>query len=44
VFSALCEVYASTKPRVDVITTWLQGLMEFYGGIEIPDMHEPGHA
>jgi hypothetical protein len=36
VFSAMCEVCASTKPRIHVITTWLQGLTEFYGGLDIP--------
>jgi hypothetical protein len=44
VFSAMCQVCASTRPRIQVITTWLQGLMNFYGGLEIPDIYEPGHA
>ena len=44
IYSALCEACGSTKPKIEVIETWLTGLYDMYGGLDIPDMHAPGRA
>ena len=44
VYSVVCERCSSRVTPRKIIATALEGLVDMYGGLDIPDMHAPGHA
>ena len=44
VYSAVCLTCSAAQPKAQILTDWAQGLVELYGGTDIPDLHGPGRA
>ena len=45
VYSAVCPTCSMVQPKDQILTDWAEGLVELYGGTDIPDLHEkPGRA
>src|SRR5438105_425514 len=44
IFSVLCPACSASNSRDQVVMTWAKGLIEMYGGTEIPDLHPAGRA
>jgi hypothetical protein len=45
VYSAVCPTCSTVQPKDQILTDWAEGLVELYGGTDIPDLHEkPGRA
>jgi hypothetical protein len=44
VYSAVCLTCSAAQPKDQILADWAQGLVELYGGIDIPDLHGSGRA
>jgi hypothetical protein len=44
VYSTVCSPCSAAQPRDQILSDWARGLVEHYGGTEIPDLHGSGRA
>ncbi len=44
VYSAVCLMCAAVQPKDQILADWAEGLVEHYGGTDIPDLHDSGRA
>ena len=42
VYSTVCLPCSAVQPRDQILADWAQGLVELYGGTDIPDQHMSG--
>ena len=44
VYSAVCLTCSAAQLKAHILTDWAQGLVELYGGSDVPDLHDSGRA
>ncbi len=44
VYSAVCSTCSAAQPKDQILADWAQGLVDLYGGTDIPDLHGSGRA
>ena len=44
VYSVVCLTCSAAQPKDQILADWGRGLVEMYGGLDIPDLHGSGRA
>ncbi len=44
VYSAVCLTCSAAQPKDQILADWAQGLVELYGGTDVPDLLGSGRA
>ncbi len=44
VYSAVCLTCSAAQPKDQILTDWAEGLVEHYGGTDVPDLNGAGRA
>jgi hypothetical protein len=44
VYSAVCLACSAAQPKDQILTDWAEGLVEHYGGTDVPDLNGAGRA
>jgi hypothetical protein len=44
VYSTVSSTCSAAQPKAQILTDWAHGLVELYGGTDIPDLHDSGPA
>ncbi len=44
VYSAVCMTCSAAQPTDQILADWAHGLVELYGGSDVPDLHGSGRA
>ena len=44
VYSAVCLTCSAAQPKDQILADWAEGLVDLYGGTDIPDLYGSGRA
>ena len=44
VYSAVCLTCSAAQPKDQILADWAEGLVDPYGGADIPDLYDSGRA